>query len=726
MTSPYSDCDSDNRNEFIEQNTMNWEQWEQNAFAAQPDELLTPNRSHVRREGSKADKILGTTALEIQEHDHNLREEKKRGRRPSFLRTPEIISKKPSTFVPFPTPSPDERPPSQHLRVRASSPLLGQGYGPREPSPRSTRKLWKKPHQSGSSSTMYSHFNSRDSTIGPEPRPETAPDDDVSQSNNVAAGQGIRFKEQKSPAKESKRKIRPPRIDLSLLFPKPRSSEAPLLSPQRMMKSPSQLSFASEAPPAHTKQPDGRNLPATQHISATARRPSDRAPSETSEKENNAWFENSLQRTVRTSEFDLALDKYDELQRKQSRSTDKTVRRMASNSSAGGWSKDMYLTPNPRSSRLPNRISHSSGGWSVEGRGMSASNKRPMSKKSSKSTLQNSDLNTSSVLCLSSSEDEADDDEPAKPRANGKNIARDSIMSYDDFEPEICTASAAHATKGPSLRRVDINIPSSRQNVHRNQSVRRHPSMSSAGKSSYATRRTHSRKSSGAPTSDGSDTHPSDKFMGTHYLSPRELRRRSRVMAVTRQEEHLLEAMRQRKGKITPSIYQEARTPGADAEQMSMLSVPSRDSFYSTDMSFLRLSPGLPPLPTDQNAGQSDKEGHSSQGTSSDTERKTINSTTSPRASLAYTESLPSPATSGASPLTPTLPIHRFSPLPSQKPPPRHPPPAVPQDQRRHSRRRTDSSEAIVLDEADEEKEEEFPIWAYGLDNQGSLAAAVH
>ena len=705
---------------------MNWEQWEHNAFTAQPNEFSTPNRSHLRREGSKVDKILGTTALEIQQHDHNLREEKKRVRRPNFLRTPEIISRKPSTFVPFPTPSPEETQPSQSLRVRASSPLLGHQY-PQEPSPRSTRRPWKKLHQPGSSSTLYSHFNPRDSTIDPEPRPETAPNDDVSNAGSFVetqskAGQSIRFKEPKSPAKESKRKIRPPRIDLSLLFPKPRSSGAPLLSPQRMMNSPSQLSFASEAPSANTRMPDGRKLPTAQFVSATARRPSTQAPSVSSEKENSTRFENSLQRTVRTSEFDLALDKYDELQRKQSKSTDKTVRRMTSNSSAGGWSKDMYLTPD-RSSRLPNRVSHSSGGWPGAGRGRSVSDKRPISKKSSKSTLQNSDLNTSSVLCLSSSEDEGDDDEePIKPPVNKKNIPRDSVMSYDEFEPEICTASAAHATKGQSLRRVDVNIPAGQrpQNVLRNQSVHRHPSMSS-----YATRQSHSRKSSGAPTSNGSEIHPSDRFMGTQYLSPRELSRRSRVMAVTRQEEHLLEAMRQRKGKITPSIYHEARSTGTDAEQMSMLSVPSRDSFYSGDTSFLRLSTGPPPLRLDQSTGQSDKEGPSSQGTSSDTERKTINSTTSPRASLAYTESLPSP-TSGASPLTPTLPIHRFSPLPSQKPPPRHPPPAVPQEQRRHSRRRTDSSEAIVLDEADEDKEDEFPIWAYGLDNPSSLAAAVH
>lgn len=195
-------------------------------------------------------------------------------------------------------------------------------------------------------------------------------------------------------------------------------------------------------------------------------------------------------------------------------------------------------------------------------------------------------------------------------------------------------------------------------------------------------------------------------------------------MAVTKQEEHLLEAMRQRKGKVTPSIF---GNNAPDPEQSSMLSVPSRDSFYNSDVSFLRLSSAAPPLPAGPSASHSDN-GHSSQGATSDAERKTINSAASPRASLAYTESLPSPTTtSGASPLTPTLPIHRFSPLPSNKPPPRQPPPPVPQDQRRHSRRRTDSSEAIVLDEGDEEQpQEEFPIWAFGFENENRGLTAVH
>ncbi|BAE57610.1 unnamed protein product [Aspergillus oryzae RIB40] len=207
--------------------------------------------------------------------------------------------------------------------------------------------------------------------------------------------------------------------------------------------------------------------------------------------------------------------------------------------------------------------------------------------------------------------------------------------------------------------------------------------------------------------------------------------RRSRVIAVTRQEEHLLEAMRQRKGKITPSLFHEARYQDSlEPDRNSMLSVPSRDSFYGSDISFLRLSPGLPPnmLRKDQGANNFDKDGSISQGTASDAEQKTTNSSASPRVSLIYSESLPSPATSGASPLTPTLPIHRFSPLPSQKPPPRNPPPAIPSVQRRHSRRRTDSSEAIVLGDSEERKEtDDFPIWALGWGgNDNANLTAVH
>lgn len=713
--------------------------WDEQHLATPPDDLLLPKGGQVkgRREASKADKILGTSAMPIQplqQHDHHKWEEKKRSsRRPSFLRAPDIVSRKPNNFVPFPTPSPDETPSPQHLRVRASSPLLGQEYQPQDPLPPS-RKPWKKMNQPGSSTTLYSHFNPRDSTADSILQPEPATKDNRPTENSSAAQppsrgeQSTKSKEQKSPVKESKRKLRPPRIDLSSLFPKPRPTAAPLLSPQRLTNSPSQASLHSEAPSANRKRSDASRLTA-QLAPPTSRRPSEQDPSEPSDKENNGWAVNSIERTVRTSEFDLALDKYDELQKRQSRSTDRTIGRKASHSSAGGWSKDMYLSPNLRPSQFSNRVSHSSRSSPGVRRDRSTLDNRPISKKSSKSTLHTSDLTTSSVLCLSSSEDEDEGDEgPAKEAPNAKSRLRDSTATLDDFESEICTASAAQATKGPALKRVDRAISTSNRphHMHKTPSGRRQPSMSSAGKSSNATRRSHSRRSSGAPTNAGSDTHQGDRpfQQGNQLLSPREINRRSRIMTVTKQEEHLLEAMRQRKGKVTPSLFREPRPNGPDPEQQSMLSVPSRDSYYSADMSFLRLSTGVPPLPTDQSAANSDN-APSPQGASSDAERKTDNSAASPRASLVYSESLPSPTTSGASPMTPTLPIHRFSSLPSNKPPSR-PPPAVPQDQRRHSRRRTDSSEAIVLDEADEDKEqEEFPIWAFGLDNGRGLTA-VH
>jgi hypothetical protein len=270
-------------------------------------------------------------------------------------------------------------------------------------------------------------------------------------------------------------------------------------------------------------------------------------------------------------------------------------------------------------------------------------------------------------------------------------------------------ASAAQATRASTLRRVDVSKLSSKgssQILPNNSSNHRNPSMSSAGKLSSATKKSRSRRSSGIPTISEPDNDDIFSQFRNPPLSQKERDRRSRVMAVTRQEEDLLEAMRLRKGKITPSIFQQAQyNTSLEPDQGSMLSSPSRDSFYGSH-TFLRLSPGLPPQRpsrADQGATYHDKDG--SRGAASDA----------------------SPATSGASPLTPTLPIHRFSPLPSQKPPPRRPPPAVPQAQRRHSRRRTDSSEAIALDAAEESGEgNEFPIWALDWNQASRSLAAVH
>ncbi|KAE8355396.1 hypothetical protein BDV28DRAFT_129047 [Aspergillus coremiiformis] len=723
---------------------------------------------------SKAQKILGTADIPIPHDQHRREDRKLRGT--SFIRVPEIKSKS-GGFAPFPTPTPEASLPPPHLRVRASSPLLGQEYRLQDALPPPIPTLSRRVQQSGSSSTLFSYFNSRNSTMDSKISRRATRGSNTTDDNSFWPQHNVEsrhhLKQPKGTMKDSKRKMRPPRIDLSHLFPKPRVDSTPLLSPQRMVNSPSAISVESEHSTAKSRSPD---------IHATIKNVMKSPPSPSQETNghqttddasksspiyhsgNTNWLDPSLERIIRTSEMDLALKRYSQfqnapqstenirtsqmylqphsraqLQTDEVKSTGSSLENIPSNSSPEGRSRETYLSPMSFSRPHNTRGSNTSDAWRANSRKEAHAYKSSMLKKRSKSTLRSADLNRTSVLCLSSSEDEDDENEaPAKHSMGVDKNMRDSVSTYGEFEPEICTASAAQATKG-MLRRVErpFSISASSrgsQSIRRNeQSVLRNPSMSSTGRSTVDTRKS---RSSGVPTISEPDFPKPDPMTSQLQHPSRTARnqqsqqnRRSRVIAVTRQEEHLLEAMRQRRGKITPSLLHEVRyQDSVEPDRNSMLSVPSRDSFYGTDISFLRLSPGLPMPRIDQGANHFDKNGSISQGATSDAEQKNTNSSASPRASLIYSESLPSSTTSGASPLTPTLPIHRFPPLPSQKPPPRSPPPAIPSAQRRHSRRRTDSSTAIALGDAEERKEtDDFPIWAleWGSHDNANVTA-VH
>ncbi|KAF9885195.1 hypothetical protein FE257_000646 [Aspergillus nanangensis] len=703
---------------------------------------------------SKAQRILGTTNLPLPQ-DHQ-EQDKKKTRRPSFLRAPELRSQKSAGFMPFPSVPPEATLPQPQLRVRASSPLLGQEYRSQDVSQPPVPALPKKIHHSGSSSALFSYFNPRDSTIEPvaesrDPTKSSALSEKTAEIQNRTEPR-LSMRQPKGPMKESKRKMRPPRIDLSMLFPKPRSNAAPLLSPHRMVDSPSPVSVVSEHSVAKEKKADShvsgkrltKNPPSPR---ASTRHPSERktAAAEPYETSTPDWADPSLVRTVRTSEMDLALDNYSDIQKEtqfaersrpgrlnsrprsrgrtqdsDSRSTDTSLRKVPSNNSVGGWSKETYLSPKTCAQPPHNRPSNPPNTRRADLQ--PPRSKGAMSRKSSKSTLKNIDLNVSSVLCLSSSEDEDDEDGLKDKSERNK---RDSVGTLGDLEAEICTASAAQATKG-TLRRVERPASTATRGSQVNGS--RQPRPRNPGSSTTTLSR--SRRSSGVPAiSEPEFLHGDPMFSQLRSpttLSQKELNRRSRIMTVTKQEESLLEAMRQRRGKITPSIFHHNGT--GEADRRSVVSGPSRDSFYCSDTSFLRLSPGLPPNPArpEQGANHITKDGPTFKGTTSDTEQRTMYSSTSPRASLVYSESLPSPATSGASPMTPTLPIHRFSSIYAQKPPPNYPPPAIPEVSRRHSRRRTDSSEAIVLGEVEAPTERsELPIWALGWSENTNLTT-VH
>ncbi|GKZ31469.1 hypothetical protein AbraIFM66950_012109 [Aspergillus brasiliensis] len=719
---------------------------------------------------SKAYKILGTTDASVHE-THSKRDDKRRSRRPSFMRAPEIKSQKSGGFVPFPTAAPETTIPHQHLRVRASSPLLGHEYrpddAPGQPMPTSAKKV----HQSGSASALFSYFSSRDSSSNTIPgigiaTSDFGPTGEGKPESQQSAESGSSLRQPKGPMKDSKRKMRPPRIDLSLLFPKPKATAEPLLSPQRLVASPSAISMVSEHPVTKAKNIEshavGARLTKTppQLINTADQAYSDSAPNAPSyETKTSNWLDPSLERTVRASEMDLALQKLQQDSRRNgkgrsgrshsrsqgqekrrtggTRAPEENLWKVTSNSSGSEWSKETYLSPKAPPRQSSHRVSNYSDPRRPNMHASAPLEKCSVPKKSSRTTLKTADLNSSSVLCLSSSEDEDDDEDLSSDRLDRDRNARDSVTTYGEFEAEICTASAAQATKG-TIRSIDqpmsVTSRGSRPS-QRLQSARRDASQSSAERSSYMTNR-QSRRISDIPTISEPEFFHGDPIFSHQRqsqlrkppsASQKEANRRSRVIAVTRQEEHLLEAMRQRKGKITPSIFQESRFNNLEPDQGSMLSVPSRDSFYGSDMSFLRLSPAFPPKSGQANANRNEREGSVCQSTFSDEEQRTINSFPSPRASLAFSEGLSSPSTSAASPLTPTLPIHRFSPIPAQKPPPRRPIPAVPQDKRRHSRRRTDSSEAIVLEESEEPKQrDELPMWTLRWNNDNGTMTAVH
>ncbi|KOS42831.1 hypothetical protein ACN38_g6262 [Penicillium nordicum] len=738
---------------------------------AQHDPMSTQDQTRIDRRTSKAQRFFGTDISLPTEHGGW--QEPPNVSRPSFVKPPNSAPKQSTGFVPFPRSSENTLvPPDQNLRVRASSPLLGHDYRSQESAP-PLPKPSKKVHHSGSSSTLFSYFNSKESakSLISSKSSKSSKSPKNQQQPRVRHGLGsqpeVTHTQAQDPPKESKRKIRPPKIDLSVLFPKPRNpTQQTLLSPHRMVNSPSPVStVVPEASNKIERMTGGTSNSTTKRYldppppprrsSITKNDPPKHGGDNSdlpsiAESKSSEWLEQPLERTVGTSEIDLALDRYAGRRSLLSRSSMYTTsreklqqepqrpqepRKNSRRAHSPSRPKETHLSPatcpDPKRGR---GASTSQESWKTN-ESKSKSEKSSLTKKSSKSTLKNKDLRNTSMLCLSSSsEDEGDEDQTptTESKGNTSKPRRDSAATYDEYDPQIYTASTAHATTATAVRRFDRKLSTSTRGSRQTENSLPVPvprprkvAQSSNDKSQTTGRTTQTRPSSGVPTL------PDEilaQFPQQPLRSPaelKELNRRSRVIAVTRQEQDLLEAMRIRKGKVTPSLF---NAQGAD--RRSLASGPSRDSFCGSDTSFLRLSNVFPPFDIRSEKGATQyKDGTPSQSSGSDSERKPCTKNSSSGFSADYSESLPSPSTSGASPMTPTLPIHRFSPLPSPKPPPRGAPPATPADQKQHTRRRTDSSEAILLDDGAESKGNNgLPLWSFDFDwnREGANIASVH
>ncbi|KLJ10567.1 hypothetical protein EMPG_14053 [Blastomyces silverae] len=314
-----------------------------------------------------------------------------------------------------------------------------------------------------------------------------------------------------------------------------------------------------------------------------------------------------------------------------------------------------------------------------------------LSRKSSKVTLNKSDLNESSVLCLSSSEDEADEEEMEvhKPAEQRQRVIRDSIATFDEGAAEIFTAKAVSASRGSSVPRVrNTSLPPPRiSRDHSTSSNVRTPSYRPSNgiptisePDSPPRFRTSTSPSTVASTTANPDASPFDFQLpvpGTQS-GIKAMNRRSRVIAVTKQEEELLEVIRQHGGNMPPnfplvdlpnpgtSIFNPMTNTSSPATTSTFRKSPSPSTDRSPssqhgsgsigDTSFLALSPSFPPTSgkvagsTSASRSDSSRSHHALSVSDSGGDH---NSNPSPRVSLVHSDTFTSPSTSWTSPRTP-------------------------------------------------------------------------
>ncbi|EER23431.1 hypothetical protein CPC735_048010 [Coccidioides posadasii C735 delta SOWgp] len=731
----------------------------------------------------------------------------------------------------------------RELSQRASSPLLGQTYKRNHHAGLSSFHAIPKPlRPSESSSTLRSIYDHPSSL--PSYKTSASSHSDVSLRNNfqtftqpapdMMTGHDINAG-QKERRKSLKAKRRPPMIDLSKLFPRPRDTAVSLLSPHRLTTSPSPVSLHSDASATKpskinriyngnklTKRPRARDAAEmrlrlrkeklqreeqeheqdqgyygerqrlyqdqrrefqpeiTLGPTLSQRRKYDgwRDPTKYRHRTGPDWFdgpegqvsdddedsvigEQEAQNTVpamlaalqevsrpRHSSFSSGGPSLyrSNLSRSSSQimpasSNSSTIKRAPSSqdlSSGHVYHPTPMLDGNPTGSQ-PGRNAIPANRGPTKSQNGGAVMRRP-----SKLSLNSKNLNESSMLCLSSSEDDEDEDdrEDATSSYVNRTVLRDSIATLDEGA-EICTAQAIETRSHFSIKRVptghSVRTRTTRSTAPTSQNNSAASSVISSNRSRSGSVSWSSQIPSISEPATSPSLHPStaqsldSRRPGSKSQSNKQnappSNRRSRFMAVTRQEEYLLELIRRNKGSIPTNLFTEAELSGPEPEgKVHHAHRPT--SAYNSDVSFLKLSPGIPPRGKPRfHADTSTLSDGGSLAVSDPGDALTEHSGASPRTSLVHSDTFSSPSTGLGSPLTPTLPtIQR---LPSRKSHRSQFPTAI-QEERRHSRTRTDSSSAIVFDGDenggnDTEQSVDLPIWALGWsNNEPSNVAVVH
>ena len=670
------------------------------------------------------------------------------------------------------------------LKTRPSSPLLGERYHATSVASRSARD--SKPRtlrERGSSSTLDSHYDAQKSPLSVSQQTSASAARDYTMKRGImpvmpapeqfsrpsSRRQSVHFNTLTGSAKrestsKSDSKPRPRMLDLSTFFPKPATAKPPLLSPQRYTQSPSPFSedsrTSAQVPPVIQINKLSKTPPINSHkplMNPLTRKdpPLPKLNVRRPRKSIQNWFdgpEGNISEDEESAE-EPALDP-SSMMPPSPLSGDLSPIQSCRDSATDAHAPSNHLLLRPEAPPIPRRspvrslpaplaLNQNASPFSVQGdsprnsngrRGMatSVSSMSVSSRKSRDSTWKIANLQTESVLSMSSSDDDSENEivrqVSKKPSAAYQSITQTSRRQVADRDAEPVHRLSLSSVQHPRLR--DLNRASKNSLSDPQQSSRWSKSTDETV-TSVENRASKPSKLSSRKSGQSRDSASVSRSLQLHELDSQSASIRNsmatfdsslsrkpstRMMPVTRQEEALLEAMRQTKARLrSDTISSTSETPAAILFDITEASPRQRSSSHRGDAFSLSEKRALQTSIYSSSSGSSaptpDGYRYSQHG------------------SVVPSESGPSPTTaSRASPVTPPrstlheeLPPLRVSTLRPMDP--------ASMPFARHGRNQTGSSGIIMLDDADDSDEvrlEDFPMWALsGVDKASSGIAVV-
>ena len=494
-------------------------------------------------------------------------------------------------------------------RGKASSTLLGQRYA--EDGTTSTPSINSRLRNEGSSSTLRSFYDRHKSPLSISQQTSN------SSARDLALRKGFPPIIQRSPllnvdsvdpfdqhfgghqphhgendfhadaAADKNSRKKPARLDLSMLFPsrkQGKKSDSDMLSPSSIATNLSRTSephsTSGSARRKLTKVSSKESLQSQNH-SIHSTRSEDRRQRQTSGTLDQLYdhYESMPSRSARMDRIpESSVPGREETSTSKS---DQQLRATQSSKSING--RDVYLSPSNSESFSWKNVQETviSPPWESSSAASFSSRNTGTSRRTSNSVLSNSDLKQRSVLSLSSdSEDDSEAEPVLSPKApskdnkatrvlNGLSEAPREIRHRQNQKPEVSTRQSGNrkgSAKGTPFPTIpESTLPSSRisgpwmisngDESHTSSDLRRKESRTPGQKDKRSTK-----KGSSGSTGRLSHQQPTPPISPNSVEFRQSSQRSSRFMAVTKQEEALLEALRQKRARMREKIIQEHET----------------------------------------------------------------------------------------------------------------------------------------------------------------------